>query len=216
MNKLVIFDLDGVLVDSQEIHYETFNRAILEIDSRYVITRDENLTTYNGVTTQTKLDLLTEKKGMPKSLHRKIWDLKQAYTFEEFNQLKEDNKLIEICKSIQSQGFKIAVATNSIRQTTKIILLRLGIMEFVDVFVTNQDVSKPKPYPEMYWRCMTITDSLPYTTLIVEDSPEGREGAKNSGAHVCEVSDPNDVTMTKIQNCIFNMSNFPEVKEYAK
>ena len=207
MNKLVIFDLDGVLIDSKEIHYQTLNNALGHFDSQYIIGREEHLKYYDGLTTQTKLDLLTEKKQVPKNLHSQIWELKQQLTFDAFSNLQPDVKLIEICKWLKSERFKIAVATNSIRQTTKIILLRLGIMEYIDVFVTNQDVSRPKPHPEMYWRCMTLTDCVPKNTLIVEDSPVGREGARNSGAHLCEVNDCNDVTKERIRNSLAKINN---------
>jgi HAD superfamily hydrolase (TIGR01509 family) len=212
MNKLVIFDLDGVLIDSKEIHYQALNNALRKFNPLYIIEREEHLKYYDGLTTQTKLDLLTERKNLPKTLHSQVWELKQHLTFEAFSSLQIDIKLIGICKWLKSQGFKVAVATNSIRQTTKIILLRLGIMEYVDIFVTNQDVSRPKPHPEMYWKCMTLTDCIPKNTLIVEDSPVGREGARNSGAHVCEVNDTNDVTLERIIYSLAKNNNV-EAKE---
>jgi len=215
MNKLVIFDLDGVLIDSKEIHYRTLNTALGQFNPSYIIEREEHLKYYDGLTTQTKLDLLSERKQLPKALHSQIWELKQHLTSESFSSLLSDVKIIEICKWLKAQDFKIAVATNSIRQTTKIILLRLGIMEYVDVFVTNQDVSKPKPHPEMYWRCMTLTGCIPKNTLIVEDSPVGREGARNSGAHVCEVNDTNDVTLERIQHSLNKINNVQDTEPWV-
>lgn len=207
MNKLVIFDLDGVLIDSKEIHYQTLNAALNSFSPAYVISREEHLKHYDGLTTKTKLDILSEKQSLPKALHSQIWELKQKLTFNAFSNLHPDPKLIEVCSWLQDAGFKIAVATNSIRKTTMIILLRLGILQFIDVFVTNQDVTRAKPHPEMYWRCMTLLDTIPANTLIVEDSPIGREGARNSGAHVCEVNDCNDVTLDRIKHAITKLNS---------
>jgi beta-phosphoglucomutase-like phosphatase (HAD superfamily) len=61
--KLIIFDLDGVLVDSRELHYEALNRALEEIDPKYIINREEHLSTYDGRPTTAKLNMLTEAKG---------------------------------------------------------------------------------------------------------------------------------------------------------
>ena len=74
MIKLVIFDLDGVLIDTKNIHYESLNLSLLEIDEKYKITIDEHLKKYDGLKTNQKLNILSEEKGLPQSLHKKIWN----------------------------------------------------------------------------------------------------------------------------------------------
>ena len=64
MIKLVIFDLDGVLVDARELHYEALNKALSSIDKKYIIQRDEHLSTYDGLTTTKKLKMLSNNKGL--------------------------------------------------------------------------------------------------------------------------------------------------------
>ena len=83
-------------------------------------------------------------------------------------------------QQLTDEGFKIAVASNSIRNTVKIILLRLGLLEFVDLYVSNEDIVRNKPYPEMYWKCMIALGALPDNTVIIEDSVVGRKGALDS------------------------------------
>jgi phosphoglycolate phosphatase-like HAD superfamily hydrolase len=65
MVKLILFDLDGVITDTKEIHYRTLNNAISEIDPKYIITEHEHVTRYDGLKTITKLNMLTEDKGLP-------------------------------------------------------------------------------------------------------------------------------------------------------
>ena len=60
MIKLVIFDLDGVLYDSKDIHYRALNIALKEIDEKLIISESEHLKTYDGLPTQKKLDILSE------------------------------------------------------------------------------------------------------------------------------------------------------------
>ena len=69
MIKLVIFDLDGVLVDARELHYNALNKALSSIDEKYIIKRDEHLSTYDGLTTTKKLEMLSKNKGLPVELH---------------------------------------------------------------------------------------------------------------------------------------------------
>ena len=65
MVKLVIFDLDGVLISAKNIHYEALNTAIGSIGKQYIITKDEHLNFYDGLKTTSKLDKLTKDKGLP-------------------------------------------------------------------------------------------------------------------------------------------------------
>ena len=69
MIKLIIFDLDGVLVDARELHYESLNLALASIDKKYVIDRKEHLATYDGLSTTSKLNMLSEQKNLPKSFN---------------------------------------------------------------------------------------------------------------------------------------------------
>ena len=78
MIKLIIFDLDGVLVDARELHYEALNRALGNIDDEFMISREEHLSTYDGLPTTKKLNLLSEEKGLDRSLHQEIWEDKQT------------------------------------------------------------------------------------------------------------------------------------------
>ena len=67
--KLVVFDLDGVLIDSKQIHYEALNRAL---GKEYAIDIEEHLSTYDGLPTRAKLNMLTESKGLPTDKHADI------------------------------------------------------------------------------------------------------------------------------------------------
>lgn len=207
MNKLVIFDLDGVLIESRELHYHSLNAALESIDKKYVIQRDEHLSVYDGLNTTRKLNLLTESKGLPTEYHNIIWKRKQEATFDLIKQFPIDGKLIEIFSKLKKLGYLIAIASNSIRETVKLSLLKIGVMEYVDYYVSNQDVIHAKPYPEMYWKCMTVCHTLPKNTLIIEDSHIGRQGALDSGGHLLPVENSYDVTWTKIENKLKEMEN---------
>ena len=194
--KLVIFDLDGVLIDSKDYHYEALNKAL---GSEYAISREDHVTTYDGLPTKAKLELLTKRKGLPVDQYDNIWRNKQEETLKIFSEyVAKDYELMGYFQQLIDIGYKIAVASNSIRNTVKIILLRLGILEFVDFYVSNEDVVRNKPFPAMYWKCMTTLGAIPNDTVIIEDSHIGRQGALDSKAHLIPVENRKDLNQNKI------------------
>lgn len=196
--KLIIFDLDGVLIDSRDLHFHALNLALSKIDPKYVIEYQEHLTKFDGLNTNKKLRLLTNLKGLDANAYDQIYRDKQTATIKLINQFEKDSKLINFFQQISNQGVRIAVASNSIRNTVKMALLRIGILEYVDYFISNEDVTRPKPFPEMFWKAMTITNALPKNTVIFEDSHIGRHAALESGAHLIAVKNPKDLTQDKI------------------
>lgn len=197
--ELIIFDLDGVLLDSKDIHYESLNLSLRDIDEKYVISTQDHLSNFDGLQTHKKLQILTETRGLPKEYHKKIWEKKQEYTFRSLSDLKPNNKLIEIMSYLQSSGIKIACCTNSIRKTANIVLSQLGIIKYFDIIISNQDVINGKPHPEMYWKCMSELNCIPENTLIIEDSPNGLLAASRTKSHVLRVNNSNELTLEKIK-----------------
>lgn len=210
MIKLVIFDLDGVLVSAKELHYEALNNALKHIDEKYVINRAEHLSTYDGLPTSKKLKMLTQNKGLNEKYYQEIWELKQKETISIINSnMTYDNRMRLILENLKNDGYYICVASNSIRESLKMMLLRKGLLEYVDYYISNQDVKHPKPNSEMYLKCMIKFGVNANETIIVEDSHIGRTAVINSGAHLCAVIDPNDVSYEKIKSTI----NFIENKD---
>ena len=208
MNKLVIFDLDGVMIDSREMHYETLNAALLKVTGtpEFVITREEHLSRYDGLNTTRKLQMLTADKGLPVEYYNEIWKEKQEETFKLIPGCPRNSSVPWLMDQLKKRGWKVAVASNSIRETVKIALNSMNVIQYVDYFVSNEDVFNPKPFPEMYWQCMTKMKSLPKNTIIIEDSHIGREGAMNSGAHLYPVKDAYDLEGTKFLEMIDNFN----------
>ena len=202
MNKLIIFDLDGVLIESRELHFQALNSALARISPQFVISREEHFSTYDGLNTTRKLELLSELKGLDRKFFNQIWTDKQTATFKLIREFPRNDQLRQMFAYISTQGIKIAVASNSVRETVKLALLSVGVMDFVDYFVSNEDVSRSKPYPEMYWKCMTVMNALPKTTAIIEDSHIGRQGAVDSGAYLVPVKNSDDLTFEKIQEAV--------------
>jgi HAD superfamily hydrolase (TIGR01509 family) len=195
MIKLIVFDLDGVLVEAKNIHFDALNDAL---GTEYEISWAEHLSTYDGLKTNQKLEMLTERKGLPTELHKEVWDKKQKYTLQMLKELKPNQTLQSVMSAFSEDGYKLAVCSNSIRKTVLTVLSKLGIMEFMDLIISNEDVKNSKPHPEMYWKAISMMSCLPEETLIVEDSPYGLLAASRSKSHILRVRNPQEVTYTNI------------------
>jgi HAD superfamily hydrolase (TIGR01509 family) len=205
--KAFVFDLDGVLIDSKLWHFESLNEALTQISPNFVISIEEHQEIFEGLSTKRKLEILTSSKGLPESTYSKIWQLKQDATLKKINQIKPDEDLIKVFKSIQTNNVKIAVASNSIQRTVSKTLINLGVMDYVELFLSNEDVISPKPNPEIYWETMKRLAVHPRDTVIFEDSPVGREAAITSGANLVEIYNRNDLTMEKIEKAFELLEN---------
>ena len=195
MIKLILFDLDGVLIDAKKLHYDALNLAL---EDKYFINEDEHTNIYDGRKTKEKLNMLSMDKGLPVELHDQVYTDKQKLTLELISQLKPIDEIISLFKELEFQNYLIGVCSNSIRRTVLTALAKTELMEYCSVILSNEDVKNSKPHPEMYWKAMSMMGVLPENTLIVEDSPPGLLAAERSRANYIRVDDPWDVTREKI------------------
>lgn len=202
MIKHIIFDLDGVLVDARDLHYHALNLALSEIGNEYIIDREEHLSTYDGLPTKKKLEMLTLSKGLPSEHHSRVWKLKQEKTVYLINKMEYDARMIEVLRSLKENKYSIHVASNSIKNTIKMMLLRKGLIEYVDEIFSNEDVKNAKPNPEIYLQSIIKAGVSPKETLVVEDSHIGRKAALESGSHLFPVRNPDDVILDSIIKAI--------------
>jgi HAD superfamily hydrolase (TIGR01509 family) len=195
--KAVVFDMDGVLIDAREWHYEALNRALGLLG--YEITRYEHLTTYDGLPTKRKLRMLSVERGLPEELHGFLNSLKQQYTLELVaTRCKPVFHHQYALSQLKAAGYRLGVASNSVRRTVEEMMERSDLMRYLDVMISNEDVSRPKPDPEMYLAAMDRLGAQPEETVIVEDNENGVKAATAAGAHVLVVEGPDDVTLDAI------------------
>jgi len=208
--KLIVFDLDGVLVDSRYLHYTALNDSL---DSQFKIGIEEHLAKYDGVSTRRKLQMLTAEKGLPVHLHDSIWNQKQKRIQELIPKcIHPDPKLFTLISVLKSRNLLVYCASNSIRDTMIMFLEALGIYSLFDGILSNQDVMSPKPEPEMYLRCILNARASPMETLVIEDSPIGKKAAYMSCAHVLPVSSRKDVTLENIDKALIKAMSLNRVR----
>ena len=199
MIKAILYDLDGVLVDAVDIHKAAFAAALKDI-AGVSITDEEHLSTFNGLPTKRKLEILVEQDRLAENLIPFIERLKQEMTIAQINTyMYPAHSKIHLHKWAIGNNIKVACVTNSIRQTASLMLERTGQLRYIQILITNQDVKLPKPDPEGYLKAMERLGVTPAETLIVEDSPKGIEAAKATGAKIMIVSSPHEVTIENVR-----------------
>jgi HAD superfamily hydrolase (TIGR01509 family) len=201
--KLLIFDLDGVLVDTRKVHYTALNKALLNIDEKYVISENDHIARFDGLPTTKKLEMLTNERGLDIGFYSQVWSDKQKYTTECIKEcIKFDTRLIDILKKLKDDGYILYCASNSIWNTVKTTLMCNGTLEFFDFFISNEEIRSPKPSPDIYFKCLERSKLSVSEVLIFEDSPIGRKAAYACGAHVCPIKNSCDLTLQKIELAI--------------
>lgn len=199
--KAILFDMDGVLIDAKEWHYEAFKKAISLFG--YEITDLEHLHNLDGLPTKDKLKLISEKIYLPTELHGFINEIKQIYT----NQLIEEKCFPVFCheyalSKLKQEGYKIAVCSNSIRKTIERMMDKAALTNYLDLILSNEDVKNAKPNPEIYLKAMKMLRVKPDECLILEDNKNGLKAAKDSGGYVLKINDVYEVNYNNIKDKI--------------
>ena len=199
--KAVLFDMDGVLVDAKKWHFSALNKA-LEIFG-FSISHNEHLNKYDGLPTLKKLEMLSSDKCLPYQLHDYINELKQKYTTDIVNMQCRPRFCHEYALSkLKSEGLLLGVCSNSIKHTIELMMEKSNLRQYLDIIVSNEDVIRAKPDPEMYNYAISKLGLVAGECLIVEDNINGIKAAKASGANLLVVENVNEVNYENINTCI--------------
>jgi HAD superfamily hydrolase (TIGR01509 family) len=195
--KAVVFDMDGVLIDAKEWHYEALNKALALFG--FAISRQEHLSTYDGLPTRKKLEMLSVEKDLPAGLHEFINHMKQIYTLQIANMKCSPQFIHEYALSrLKADGYRLGVASNSVKDSVELMMKKSHLTPWLDVMLSNQDVKKSKPAPDIYLKAAELLNLRPDECLVVEDNQHGIAAATAAGTHILEVGSVTDVNYQNI------------------
>lgn len=181
MIKAVIFDLDGVIVNTDEYHYQAW-KIIADEEGIYF---DRNINErLRGVSRADSLDIILEKAERPYSLDEKNKLLeKKNEIYREFLKKLTGNDILpgvyENLKKLKTMKVKTAVGSSS--KNTPFILEQTGLKDYFDVVVDGNLVTKSKPDPEIFLQAAALLRFDPKECLVVEDAHAGIDAAKLGG-----------------------------------
>lgn len=205
--KAVLFDMDGVLVNAKEWHYDALNLALQ--DKGYsAINRQEHLSTYDGLPTIAKLKKHPQTKILSPEEHKDINDLKQRFTFEVIQKnCKPNSVILDTMRYLKSQGIRMACCSNSIKKSVEMMLEKVGVIEYMEFLVSNEDVENGKPAPDMYNKAIEKMCLKSTEVLICEDNIRGITAALHSGSFVLEIGMIEDTNKDNISKAIHKIEN---------
>ena len=201
IQKLLIFDMDGVLIDCKYIHAKAFISSWNISNPSYQIDEIFHHKYLDGRNTYSKIDYLQTYFNILVD-RIEIFNNKQVQTIASLELFEYSNTISEVFEQLQKDGYILACASNSIRKTVDIILNKLNITKYFNLILSNEDVVKPKPDPEIYLKVMNILQSAPENTYIFEDSDIGLAAANASGANVIHIHDSKDLNIPFITKSI--------------
>lgn len=180
MIKAIIFDMDGVLIDSVKYLYEAFNIAL----GKYgVHIREENVKKYLGKPMREKIEMWKEDYNMKEDIDitefsEEVFELEMELLKEN---LEENASLINLIKSFKENNLKLAVATSSPKSRAERILELIDLKNKFEVIITDEDFENSKPNPEIFITAAEKLNVDAKDCIVVEDSVNGIEAAKNAG-----------------------------------
>lgn len=195
----VVFDMDGVLIDARDWHFEALNDALRVFGEE--ISLEDHLNRFDGLPTKIKLRMLEEEGRIPSGLGSQIEAVKQERTLRAAAKLCFPNlEHLILLAELKREGYKVGVATNSIRSSASAMLSFAGVIELLDVLVTNEDVEKAKPDPAIYLKACESLGLNPRQVLVFEDNQYGIAAAKAAGCDVVEVENPQQLNLPFVES----------------
>ena len=176
----VIFDMDGVLIDSEPIHIEIERKLF---DKLGIAVSAEIHRLYLGTAGDFMYNDIKKRFGLSQSL-AELLEFDEKFRVDYFKSLEVMNLnegVLNFLTQIKRSGIKLAVATSSSPAMAKTLLERCGIISFFDAVVTTSEAGKSKPGPEVYLLAARKIDVNPFNCLVFEDSPNGLSAAINAG-----------------------------------
>lgn len=211
MVKAVIFDLDGVLVSTDMLHYEAW-KQLAERLGIHNFTLEDNVR-QRGVSRMASLEVLLEKSDKVYSEEEKaeLAEIKNRIYVESLSKLSEENVLPgakEVIEFLKKQGIKTALGSAS--KNAPLILKKTGLLPMFDAVSCGLDTTKSKPDPEVFLVAADKLGIVPEHCLVIEDSDAGIEAAKNGKMHALAVgsarknpiADLSAESLSKIQGLI--------------
>ena len=147
--------------------------------------------------------MLSVERGLPRGLHGFLNELKQQYTTEQIHLKCKPVFVHEYALStLRSLGYKVGLGSNSIRSTVELMMDKSNLRQYLDVIVSNEDVAKAKPHPDIYLKAASELGVSPDRCLVVEDNLHGIKAAEAAGCHLLVVQNIMEVQLDRLLKSI--------------
>lgn len=208
----ISFDLDGCLWDSDLSHYLAVNEALKPFGE--YISEEEHLSTFKGLPTARKCEMLTQMGRLPRSTHQEVAQLKREATLIAIKEtVKPRPEVTATLVALKEAGWKLCCCSNSIRATVQDVLLRMQILRFFDFYLSNEDVEKAKPAADMFLKAARLYCIPPTELVAIEDANAGKRAVLSAGCKLISIDGPHDVEPNLIHRVLAEGRNIARMKQ---
>ena len=205
----VIFDMDGVLIDSEPIHIEIENKLYAKLG---INVSEEVHRSYLGASNEYMYTDLKSRYQLGQTVTELMAfdeDFRSEY-FRNLDHLSANEGVISLLHEIRAAGIKLAVATSSSPDIVNILLKKCKIESFFDAIVTTSEAGKSKPSPDVYLCAARKIAVLPQNCIVFEDSPHGLSAAKSAGMFCIAIQTDNEIikSLSRADYLIGSFKNF--------
>ncbi len=190
MLNAVIFDMDGVIIDSEPLHYRVDNMIFdrLGISLSY-----EERKSFVGIDNMRMWRWIKEKCNLHETVDDliELSDQTRNSFFRDNDTLKPVAGTVELIRELKEKGIKTALASSSSGELIEIILGRLGIINDFDIIISGDSVTRGKPEPDIFLMALDQIGEAREKCVVIEDSENGINGAKSAGIFCIAYRNPN-------------------------
>ncbi len=199
--KAVLFDLDGVLTDTRELHFTALADALNELGIH--LSMEEHRKNYDGLPTYKKIELIAKKHSLDPNSIKLLNEEKQKRTLELLRDYDLRNpEHIKIFQFLAFHNIPVGICSNTKRETLDYILQQLDIKKYLAFSLSNADVSEPKPSPEIYLKAIQLLGFDVKDIVVFEDSQPGITSARAAKLRVIPVENAQQITLEWVKNNI--------------
>jgi HAD superfamily hydrolase (TIGR01509 family) len=180
MIQAVIFDMDGVIIDSEPVYFNIDKQMFEELN---IAVSFEEHCSYVGTSSQNMWNAIIKKHGItdqPEELMKKEYSLYKEHLVNA-NDLQPIDGVVELINELYENNFKLVLASSSRMETIDIVLNKFKLVEFFMAKVSGSELAHSKPHPEIFLRSAQLIKSEPGECIVIEDSKNGVSAAKAAG-----------------------------------
>ncbi|MBK0368992.1 HAD family hydrolase [Flavobacterium agrisoli] len=216
MIKTVIFDMDGVIVDTEPVHYYAYHKQFKELG---IVVNDEMYASFTGFSTRNTFQKLKETFSLVPEVEHLIQ--RKRTIFNDAFDTKEDLYLLEgvedLIKDLHQNGMQLILASSASKVTIDRVFTRFNLHPYFTHIVSGEDFPQSKPNPAIFLHAASLSVAPKENCIVIEDSTNGIKAANSAGifciGYNSEHSKMQDLSLADMKINHFSELNFDKISQ---